>query len=68
MSVIQANAHADLICARTQWPVCVEEGGGGETGEKEEVRGGRGVRKDVSVCPLYHGICHGRPLETVAPQ
>lgn len=25
--VIQPNMHANLICARTQWPVCVKEGG-----------------------------------------
>lgn len=60
MQISSVPAHNGLSVWRRE--------GGGETGEKEEVRGGRGVRKDVSVCPLYHGICHGRPLETVAPQ
>lgn len=48
--------HANLICARTQWPVCVEEGG-----REGEAKRGRG--KAVSVCPLCQSICHDGSTE-----
>lgn len=41
--VIQPNMHANLICARTQWPVCAGEERGGERG------GGGGGGGAVSV-------------------
>lgn len=50
--VIQSNMHANLIYARTQWPVCVQEGG--------RERG----KKAASVCPLCQSICHGKSWET----